>query len=1017
MKNLSEIALKNKTLVWYFVIVCFLAGSWSFFRLGRMEDPAFTIRQMVVTAAWPGATAEQMAEQVTDKLERKFQDLPGIDFIKSATRAGYTVIYIALRQEVPAADIRPAWRDLRNFGEDIRPELPDGVYGPYYNDRFDDVYGSIYAVTGDGYSYEELRQTAEKARRLILSLDGVQKAVLLGEQTERVYIEAETAKLASLGVSPEAIAAAVRTQNEIAPSAMVETETDNVYLRVSGMFDDIEAIRAMPVSAGGRAVRLGDIAAVERRFADPAGTRMYFDGKPAVGIAVAMEPGGNILKLGKELRALTERIAADAPAGMEIRCVSDQPSVVDASIDDFVGTLREAVVIVLLVSFFSLGLRAGAVVAGCIPLVLAGTFCFMYLLGIDLHKVSLGSLIVSLGLLVDDAIIAVEMMSVKLEEGYSRFDAACSACRAAAKPMLTGTLITCAGFIPVSLSVGDSAEFCSAIFPVVSIALLLSFVVSVMAAPLFGLYLLRADGGGGKTTPPLYQSRFYQGFRRVLLWCMSHRAAVLAGTAALFAVSLVLTGRIRQEYFPQSLRPELMIELRLPEGSSLRATEAEAARFAAFLDGETDTVDRYSHYVGEGAPRFVLTLEPQAPAPNLAQFVAVTKGVAERNILDAKIRRAAAEAFPHVRFNLQAIQMGPPASYPVMLRVSGYDKEKVRDIANEVAAFMRMDGNYTNIHFDWNEKSKAVRLELDQNRLRELGISSQRLAQSLYMEISGANVAQYYRGDRTLEIQFRLREKERDSLSKLKNLPIYLGEKGYVPLAQVAKLSYAAEDGLIWRRDLKPTITVQANIRRGTGIDATQSIYEATRTLRGGLPLGYTIEPAGALEDSAKSMRYLAKPVPAMLFIIMTLLMIELRDGKRMLITMLTAPLGMIGVAAGMLLFDQAMGFVAILGVLSLSGMIIRNSLILISQIERYTAEGKTPRDAILDAAAVRCRPILLTAATTILGMVPLMFSAFWGPMATAVAAGLVAATVLTLLVLPTMYAAAYSVRNETNGI
>lgn len=1014
MRNLTEISLRNKDLVWYFVAVTFIVGIWSYFQLGRMEDPAFTIRQMVVTAAWPGATAEQMAEQVADKLERKFQDLPGVDFIKSSTRAGTTVIYIALRQEIPAKDIRPTWRDLRNFGEDVKPELPQGVLGPYYNDRFDDVYGSIYAVTGDGYSYEELRQAAERARRLILSLDSVQKVELLGEQTERVYIEAKKEKLASLGISPEALAAAIQAQNQVAPSAMVETETDNVYLRVTGMFDDVETIKSTPVNAGGRVFRIGDVATVERRYADPASTKMYCNGKPAVGIAVSMEPGGNILKLGEDLNVLMERIKANEPLGMEISRVSDQPAVVRSSIDEFVSTLREAVVIVLVVSFLSLGLRTGAVVACCIPLVLAGTFCFMYLLGIDLHKVSLGSLIVSLGLLVDDAIIAVEMMSVKLGEGMSRFDAACYACKVNAKPMLAGTLITCAGFIPVSLSVGDSAEFCSTIFPIISIALLLSLVISIMVAPLFGTYLIHVDDKKKEQGNFVaYQKRFYQGFRRILFWCLTHRRTVLAGTVALFFVSLFLMGFVRQEYFPQSLRPEIIVEMRLPEGSSLLATDAEAARFAKFLDSEMNKIDNYSYYVGEGAPRFVLTWEPQAPASNLAQFVVVTKGADERKALTEKIRQVMAEDFPNTRPNIQYIQMGPPNNYPVMLRVSGDDKEKVKELAGRVVSLMRTDDNYVDINFDWNEKSKVVHLELDQDKMRVMGISSQQLAQSLYMEINGASVAQYYRGDRTIEIQFRLAETDRDALSKLPDVPIYLGAKGYVPLSQIAKISYDAEDGLIWRRDLKPTITIQANIRHGTDIDATQKIFDMTQELRDGLPLGYAIEQAGSLEESAKSQKFLAKPVPAMIFIIMTLLMIQIRNGKQMLMTLFTAPLGIIGVAIGMLMFNQAMGFVAILGVLSLSGMIIRNSVILISQIEQHLNEGETPWDAIIDSAILRYRPIMLTAATTVLGMVPLMPSVFWGPMATAIASGLVVATALTLLVLPTMYAAVYRVKRE----
>ena len=1012
MKNLTEVSLHHKGLAWYFIIVVFLAGFLAYFRLGRMEDPSFTIRQMVVTAAWPGATAEQMEQQVTDKLEKRFQDLPGIDYIKSCTRAGTTIIYITLRDDVKRADIRPTWRDLRNFGEDVKAKLPEGVYGPYYNDRFDDVYGSIYAVTGDGYSCEELRQSADRARRLILRVPSVQKVELLGEQEEKVYIEIEKSKLSALGIPPTAIAAAVKTQNQIAPSAMLETETDNVFLRVTGTFSDVEAIRETPVSAGGRIFRLGDIAAVERRYTDPGETKMYFNGQPAVGIAVSMEPGGNVLQLGEDLNHLIAKIRAEEPAGLEISRVSDQPAVVEESIGDFVSSLREAVFIVLLVNFLSLGVRTGMVVAGCIPLVLAGALCVMYGLGIDLHKVSLGALIISLGLLVDDAIIAVEMMSVKLEEGMDRFHAACHAFNVTAIPMLTGTLITCSGFIPVAFSVGDAAEFCKSLFPVVASALLISWIVSVMVAPLFGTYLIRVKKPAGEDGAPvvLYQTPFYQLFRRVLGWFLRHRGIVLIGTAAFFAVSVFLLQFVKQEFFPPSLRPEILVEMRLPEGSSRKATDAEAARFAAFLDERMDSIDNYSYYVGDGAPRFVLTKNPLTPAPNIAQFVIVAKDVDTRKKLTAEVRRERADDVPNVRVNLQLIQTGPPADYPVMLRVAGEDKDRVRALATEVAGRLLTDDNYTDVHLDWNEKSKALRLELDQDKLRGMGISSQELAQTLYTEISGTNVAEYYRGDRTIGIQLRLPEQDRGDLETLKELPVYLGAKGYVPLEQIAKISYEAEDGVIWRRNLNPTVTVQANIRQGTGDDAAKKALAMIADLRDDLPLGYTIEPGGSLEDSAKSMKNLMVPMPGMLLVIMTLLMIQLGNGKDMLLTILTVPLCFIGISAGMLLTGAAMGFVAILGILSLSGMIIRNTVVLIDQIRQHLAEGAHPWDAVVDSAIMRSRPIMLTAATTILSMLPMMPNPFWQPMAVAIASGLLVATILTLLIFPAMYAAMYHI-------
>lgn len=1007
MRNLTEVSLKNRALVWYFIIVTAIGGIFFYFKLGRMEDPNFTINQMVVTAAWPGASADQMEQQVTDKLESKFRDIPGVKEITSNTRAGTSVVYVTLRDDVDRSTIRDTWRDVRGFGNDVQSELPSGVYGPYYNDRFDDVFGSVYAITGDGYSMEELRQAAEKIRRQLATIEKVQKVKLLGVQTEKVYVEIESAKLAELGISPTVLANALKSQNEMTPSGMIETSTDNVYLRYSGIFDDENAVKNTPIQANGKTFYLGDIATVERRYAEPGDTAMYYNGQPAVGIAVSMEDGGNIITLGNELKTAMTNIQSEMTAGLEIHQVSDQPKVVEESIDDFVSTLREAVIIVLAVSFLSLGLRTGMVVAGCIPLVLAAVFCGMYIFGIDLHKVSLGALIISLGLLVDDAIIAVEQMSVQLERGHSRFDAACHAFRATAKPMLTGTLITCAGFIPVSFSKGMAAEFCSSLFPVIGMALVISWIVSVMIAPLFGYYLIKpaakADEG------EMYQSRFYLAFRGLLNWFLEHRKIVLATTAGLFALSIAMMGMIKQEFFPPSIRPEIIIDMELPEGSSLKASGQAASRFAQFLDENSEEIENYTYYVGEGAPRFVLTVDPKLPTDNLSQFVIVAKDADNRDALTAKLRDYLAENIPEVKTNISVIQTGPPAPYPIMLLVSGYDKDKVRDIASQVADRVAQDPNNTDINMDWNEKSKVLHLEFDQAKLRALGLSPQAVAQTVYTEVSGASAAQLYSGDRTIDIQLRLADTDRQDLSQIKNLPVY-SAGGYVPLEQLAKISYEAEDSLIKRKNMQPTITVQANIKEGTANDATQKAYDAVKDIRDELPFGYKITVGGSLEDSEDSMKYLLIPIPAMIFIIMTLLMFQLRNGKDMILTLLTAPLGLIGVVAGMLLLNQAMGFVAILGVMALSGMIIRNSIILIDQIQKHIEAGEAPRDAIVDSAVLRFRPIMLTAAAAILGMLPLMTSSFWGPMAVAIASGLLIATILTLLVLPVMYAVTYKI-------
>lgn len=1009
MKNLTEVSLKNKVLIWYFIIVTVIGGVFAYTQLGRMEDPAFTIRQMVVTAAWPGASADEMQNQVTDKLEKKIQDTPNLKEINSETRAGQTVIYISLDDDIPTENIRQTWRDVRNFCEDVKKDFPAGVYGPFYNDRFDDVYGSVYALTGDGYTYEELRQKAEEVRQNLLSVENVQKVVLLGEQPEKIYIEVESAKLAELGISPQVISNTLQQQNAMTAAASIETESDKVFLRVTGQFSSVEEIKNLPINAGGKIFRLGDIAKVERRTKDPANPKMFFNGEFSVGLAVSMKPGGNILKLGEDLKILIEKIRQDLPVGLEISQVSNQPQVVEESIGEFVETLLLAVVIVLAVSFLSLGLRTGLVVAGCIPLVLAGIFVFMYLFGIDLQKVSLGSLIIALGLLVDDAIIAVEMMSVQLERGLNRFDAACYAFKATAKPMLSGTLITCAGFIPVAFSKGLASEFCGTLFPVISIALLLSWVVSVMVAPLYGFYIIRVKPEQVEKNP--YDKKFYKIFRAVLEKFLTHKKIVLIGTIIIFFVSLKALGAVQQEFFPPSIRPEIIVDMYLPNGSSLKASEIEAKKFSDFLSRHADKIENFSCYVGRCAPRFVLTLNPIADTDNYAQFVIVSTDTETREILAKEISAEMQNNFPNVRSNLRYIQTGPPANYPIMLRVSAPTVSETKNLAKQVAEIVAEDSNSVDVHLDWIEESKIMRLELDQDKIRAMGISSQAVAQMIYTEVTGATAAQFYTGDRTIDIDLRLIEKNRRELSQLKDIPIYLGAAGYVTLSQIAKISFSAEDGLIKRFNLQPSIMVQANIKGGTANDATLKAFNATEKIREKLPLGCEIKVGGSLKDSQSSLQYLLKPIPAMIFVIMTLLMFQLRNVTQMFLTILTAPLGLIGVAWGMLLTNSALGFVADLGILALSGMIIRNSVILIDQIQKHIADGETAWNAIIDSAILRFRPIMLTAAAAILGMIPLMASNFWGPMAIAISSGLLVATVLTLLVLPTMYAAVYKIK------
>ena len=1013
--NLTEWALNHKQLIYYFIVVILIGGIFSYRNLGRMEDPDFTIRQMIVTVTWPGASARQIEEQVTDKIEKKLQDTEGLDYLKSFSTPGKSIIYVVLKDDVVTGDqVRPIWRDVRNMVNDVKPNLPSGVNGPYFNDRFDDVFGCVYALTGDGYSYEEMRQRAETIRRTLLGVPSVKKVDLLGVQPEKIYIEIAAEKLAQLGVSAADITSAVQAQNAMAASGMVETSSDNVYLRVSGMFERVDDLKELPIRANGRTFRLGDIAKIERHYSEPIEPKMFFNGQPAIGVALSMEKGGNILTLGDNLNKTLAKVKQELPLGLELNTVSNQPEVVTNSISEFTKSLMEALIIVLVVSFISLGIHSGVVVALCIPLVIAGVFVCMYLFGISLHKISLGALIISLGLLVDDAIIAIEMMIVKLEQGWQRFDAACYAYTATAFPMLTGTLITCAGFIPVGFSKGSASEFVGTLFSVITISLLISWFVSVLVTPLLGYKMVKLKVG--EAEHKLYDTKFYRVFRRTLVWCLSHRKPVLLATLACFGISLFLMGFVKQEFFPASIRPELIVELRLPEGASIAATEKEAARFAQYFDGDAQ-VANYSYYVGQGAPRFVLTADPVLPNPTYAQFVIVAKDLAARNVLEKKVNSLLTEEFAAVRGNVKFLKTGPASAYPVMLRISGYDHDKVRELACQIRDRLAANPHLVDVNLDWSEKSKIMRLTIDQDKARMLGVTTQSLSNSLQALVSGSTAAEFREQDRTVGIVFRIDEQNRNDLSKLKDLSIPLGSGKYVPLDQVAKISYEAEEGLIWRRDLKPTITIQANTASGVmGDDAAKEAYQSLQDMRDSLPSGYSLEIGGPLEMSMKSTRWLMQPIPAMIIIILTLLMFQLQDVSKMVITLLTAPLGIIGVSVGLLLTGKPMGFVVQLGILALAGIIMRNSVILIDQISQHLLNGEPLWDAIINATITRFRPIMLTAAAAILGMVPLISSVFWGPMAVAIAAGLLGATILTLLVLPTIYAAWYKAVPPAEG-
>jgi len=1004
--------LNHRQLIWFCIILTAIAGIYTYQGMGRMEDPNFTIRQMIIGVGWPGASAIDVEQQVTDKIEKQLQDIPGLDYLESYSRPQTAVIYVNIKDTVDADSIRPTWLEVRNMVNNMVDDLPSGILGPYFNDRFDDVYGNIYALTSDGFSYEQMREKAEEIRQELLMIKSVKKVTLEGVQPENIYIEMDKKKLARLGIDPLLVAAVIKKQNTVTPSGMLETSTDNVFIRVTGLFDNVAALRELPIRVLERTFRLGDIATIRRAYADPGKPKMYYNGAPAIGIAVSMEDGNNILKLGQDLETAFARIRQNMPLGFDIRQVANQPMVVKDAIDEFIKTLAEAIAIILVVSFVSLGLRSGMVVALCIPLVIAATFLSMKMAGIDLHRVSLGALIISLGLLVDDAMISVEMMAVKLEQGLDKVQAACFAYTVTAFPMLTGTLITCAGFIPIGFANGISSEFCRTIFPVIGLSLMISWVVSVMVTPLFGTYLIKArPTQEGEKERDIYDKAFYRVFRRLLVWCLRFKYMVLILTAVGFVFSLHSFKYVREEFFPGSVRPELVVNLTLPEGASMQATDKQANAFIDAISGNPN-IDHFACYVGSGGPRFILTFEPVMPQSNFAQFIIVAKGLKERKQLESQIKNLLDNAFPSVRGHLQTLQMGPPEPYPVMLRVSGRDYATLRQIAGQVKDVMAADPDLKKINFNWYEKTKKLQLNVDQDKARILGVTSSGLALAIQSQLSGIPVSEFRENDKTVDIVLRLSPGDRQNLEDIRTLPIHVGQGRTIPLAQIADIRFGMEEGLIWRRNLLPTITVQADTVAGvTGNDASKKVYESLESVRKNLPSGYAIEIGGLSEQSQKATAYILEVVPAMTMIIVILLMIQLQNIPNMILTLLTAPLGLMGVIASLLIFDMPMGFLSQLGILALSGIIIRNSVILMDQIDRQVAAGEDRYHAIIRATVFRFRPIMLTAAAAILGMVPLAVDKFWAPMAISIGGGLLGATILTLFVLPCMVAAWYRVK------
>ena len=1024
--NLSAWALAHEPLMRYLMVVLLIGGAIAFASLGQDEDPPYTFRAMVVRTYWPGATAQQMAQQVADKIEKKLQETPYVDKLRSYSKPGESFVFVILKDSSPPREIPGIWYQVRKKIGDIRSTLPPGVIGPFFNDEFGDVYGVIFALSTDGFTYRELKDHAERVRQTLLKVPEVAKVDLFGVQDEKVYLEVSHQKLAQLGLDVNQLAAQINAQNAVEGAGVVVLPTDNVQVRISGEFRDLKDLEALPIRANGLSYRLGDIAKVTRGYVDPARDKMRAGaagepGREVIGVGVSMAKGGDIVALGKRLATAEAQIEANLPVGISMSKVADQPRAVRTSVNEFLKVLAEALVIVLGVSFVALGLhtrplridaRPGLVVLLQIPLVLSITFLAMWIFGINLHKISLGALIVALGLLVDDAIIAVEMMVRKMEEGYSRTAAVTYMYETSAYPMLTGTLITAAGFLPIALAKSGAGEYTFSIFAVTALALVISWFVAVLFVPLLGVWLLRvAPKAGADGAHELFDTPFYQRFRALVGWCLEWRKTVLALTLAALGLAVFGFRYIEQQFFPDSSRLEIVVDLWLPEGSSLQATEAEAKKFETWLSAQPE-VDYFVTYVGTGAPRFYLPLDQQFNNTNLAQLVIAPRDLAARNALRLRIQALFREDFPNLRGRVKLLPNGPPVPYPVQFRVQGPELAAVRSIADEVKRLVRANPNTVGVNDNWNENVKALKLTLDQDRARALGVSTQVIARAAQTVLSGTPIAQLREGDQLIDIVLRQPYEERAVLSRLADANVPTASGRSVPLSQLVKVDFAWEPGVIWRENRDYAITVQAEVRDGIqGQTVSSQIDPELAALRAKLPPDYRITLAGAAEESAKAGGAILANVPLMLFIVFTLLMLQLHSFSRSMMVFLTGPLGIIGAALALLAFRAPFGFVAQLGVIALFGMIIRNSVILVDQIERDRAAGLAAWDAIVEACVRRFRPIMLTAAAAVLAMIPLSRSVFWGPMALAIMGGLIVATALTLLSLPALYATWFRVR------
>jgi multidrug efflux pump len=1006
--NLSALALKYRELTLFFIVVVALGGIVAYFQLGQREDPDFTFRAMVIRTLWPGATAEQVDRQITDRIEKKLQETPYYKWTRTHSKPGESLIILELLDTAAPKDVPEIWYQVRKKLSDIRHTLPPEALGPFYNDEFGDVFGSIYAFTADGFSLSELRDYVERVRQELLRLPNVSKIDLIGVQDDKIYVELSSKKLAALGIDPQAIGQALAAQNAVVAPGSVETREASVALRVTGQLDSVRAVSDLLLRAGGQTFRLGDIARVARGYADPPVSTMRFRGREGIGLAVSMTRNGDVLKLGEDLKREMARLRGELPVGIEFEQVSDQPAVVKNSVGEFMRALGEAVAIVLAVSFLSLGARTGLVVALTIPLVLAATFLGMRWFGIDLHRISTGALIIALGLLVDDAMISVEMMARKLEEGWDKLRAATFAYSSTAFPMLAGTLITVAGFLPIATAKSTTGEYTFGIFAVTTMALLISWVAAVTATPFLGAWLLKEHRADAHD---VFDTRFYRRLRALIEWCIVHRRTVLAATAGALVLGAAGMGLTEKQFFPSSNRVELMVELWLPEGASIRASEREAQRVEALLENNADVSSTVS-YVGNGSPRFFLSLDQQLFRGNFAQVVVLTKDIAARERVVALLREALARGFPGVRSRVIRVPLGPPVNYPVQFRVSGDDAAQLKAIAERVAEKMRANPHTLDVHPDWGDKVLALRVDVDQDKARALGVSSASVSRSVATVVSGTTLGQYRENDRLIDVVLRAPAAERSRLDTLGELTVPTASGRAVPLEQVASVSEVLEEPIIWRRSRALTLTVRADIVDGVQApDVTMAIEPTLAALRASLPAGYRIEAGGAYEENVKAQASIAAGMPFAVALMLAMLMLQLKSFSRSFMVVLTAPLGIIGVALALLVFRQPFGFVAMLGAIALSGMIMRNTVILVDQIEQDAASGLPTWEAIREATVRRFRPIALTAAAAVLAMIPLTRSVLWGPMAYTIMGGLVVATVLTLLFVPALYAAWFRVR------